>query len=102
MVGFFTQGDVVIMMMLVLSRKIGEKIVIGNDVFITVLEVRGDNVKLGVDAPKHISIHREEIYQEIINANQQARFGSLPSQQLDATLSQASKLFLSQKNNKEQ
>jgi carbon storage regulator len=53
------------MMMLVLSRKIGEKIVIGNDVFITVLEVRGDNVKLGMDAPRHISIHREEIYQRI-------------------------------------
>ena len=85
-------------MMLVLSRKTGEKIVIGNDVFITVLEVRGDNVKLGMDAPKHISIHREEIYQEIISANQQARSGSLPSQRLDETLSQASKLFLSKKN----
>ena len=86
------------MMMLVLSRKIGEKIVRGNDVFITVLEVRGDNVKLGMDAPRHISIHREEIYQEIINANQQARSGSLPSQRLDETLSHASKLFLSKKN----
>jgi carbon storage regulator len=85
-------------MMLVLSRKIGEKIVIGNDVFITVLEVRGDNVKLGMEAPKHISIHREEIYQEIINANQQAMSGSMPSQRLDETLSQASQLFLSKKN----
>jgi carbon storage regulator len=84
--------------MLVLSRKIGEKIVIGNDVFVTILEVRGDNVKLGMDAPKHISIHREEIYQEIIKANQQARSGSVPSLRLDETLFQASKLFMSNKN----
>lgn len=68
--------------MLVLSRKLGEKIVIGHDVLVTVLEVRGDTVKLGVTAPRHISVHREEIYEEIRRANQQAApatSGQLPS-----------------------
>jgi carbon storage regulator len=85
------------MMMLVLSRKIGEKIVVGKDVFITVLEVRGDTVKLGMEAPKHISIHREEIYQEILSANQQASVGAQPSKSVDATLFKAKNLVLNQK-----
>ena len=58
--------------MLVLSRKPGEKIMIGNDVVLTILEVRGDNVKLGVQAPRSIAIHREEIYEELRRSNQQA------------------------------
>jgi carbon storage regulator len=90
-------GKITGVIMLILSRKIGEKIVIGHDVFVTVLEVRGDNVKLGMDAPKHISIHREEIYQEIVKVNLQARSASAPTLRLDETLSQANKLFLANK-----
>ncbi|MFM7389627.1 MAG: carbon storage regulator CsrA [Vampirovibrionales bacterium] len=59
--------------MLVLSRKIGETIVIDNNIQITILDVRGDNVKVGVAAPRHISVHREEIFQEILKSNQQAK-----------------------------
>ena len=48
--------------MLALSRKTGESIVIGNDVEITVLEIRGDQVKVGINAPKSVPIYRKEIY----------------------------------------
>lgn len=51
--------------MLILTRKIGESLLIGDDVEITVLSVRGSQVKLGVKAPKEISVHREEIYHRI-------------------------------------
>ena len=51
--------------MLILTRKIGESLLIGDDVEITVLSIRGSQVKLGVKAPKEISVHREEIYQRI-------------------------------------
>ncbi len=51
--------------MLVLSRKINESIRVGHDVVVTVVEVRGDKVRLGIEAPKEVSVHREEIYQRI-------------------------------------
>jgi carbon storage regulator len=51
--------------MLVLSRKKSEVIVINDDIIITVVEVRGDKVRLGFDAPRGVSIHREEVYDAI-------------------------------------
>ncbi|WP_314282595.1 carbon storage regulator CsrA [Haemophilus sputorum] len=51
--------------MLILTRKIGESLIIGDDVEITVLSVRGNQVKLGVNAPKEIAVHRQEIYERI-------------------------------------
>lgn len=51
--------------MLVLSRKKSESIVIGDDVFIVVVEIRGDKVRLGIDAPKSVPVHRREIYDRI-------------------------------------
>jgi carbon storage regulator len=51
--------------MLVLSRKCGEKTVIGNEITVTVLEVRGDRVKLGFTGPAEVPIHRAEIYQAV-------------------------------------
>ncbi len=51
--------------MLILTRKIEESLLIGDNVEITVLSVRGNQVKLGVNAPKEVSVHREEIYQRI-------------------------------------
>ncbi|QIW15912.1 carbon storage regulator [Pasteurellaceae bacterium RH1A] len=51
--------------MLILTRKIGESLLIGDEVEITVLSVRGNQVKLGVKAPKEVAVHREEIYQRI-------------------------------------
>jgi len=58
--------------MLALSRKTGESIVIGNDIEITVLEIRGDQVKLGINAPKSVPIYRKEIYVQIQEANKEA------------------------------
>ena len=51
--------------MLILTRKVGESVLMGNDISITILSVRGNQVKLGVEAPKEVSVHREEIYQRI-------------------------------------
>ena len=53
--------------MLLLTRRVGETLVIGDDVNVTVLGVRGNQVRIGVDAPKEVAVHREEIYQRIQN-----------------------------------
>ena len=53
--------------MLILTRRIGETVMIGEDIAITVLRVKGNQVRLGVDAPKHVSVQREEIFQRIQN-----------------------------------
>ncbi len=51
--------------MLILTRRIGETLVVGDDVTVTVLGVKGNQVRLGVNAPKDVAVHREEIYQRI-------------------------------------
>ena len=51
--------------MLILTRRVGETLIIGDDVRITVLGVRGQQVRVGIDAPKSVTVHREEIYQRI-------------------------------------
>jgi len=53
---------------LVLSRKRGEKIRISNTITITVVEVKGDKVRIGIDAPENIEVHREEIYDKVVKA----------------------------------
>ncbi len=51
--------------MLILTRRVGETLVIGDEVLVTVLGVRGNQVRIGVNAPKDVAVHREEIYQRI-------------------------------------
>jgi carbon storage regulator len=58
--------------MLVLTRRCGESVMIGDDVVVTVLEVRGDVIRLGIRAPRDVQVHREEIYRELQAANQEA------------------------------
>ena len=61
--------------MLILSRKIGEEICIGDTVELTVLEVRGGKVRLGFSAPAEVTIHREEVFRRVMRESSDATFG---------------------------
>jgi carbon storage regulator len=58
--------------MLVLTRRVGESVMIGDEVIITVLEARGDVVRLGIQAPRDVQVHREEVYRELQAVNLEA------------------------------
>jgi carbon storage regulator len=67
--------------MLILTRRISESVIIGDEVKVTVLGVKGNQVRLGIDAPKTVSVHREEIYQRI----QQEKQGDATSSETSGT-----------------
>ena len=69
--------------MLVLSRKKNESIVINNDITIVVVEIRGDKVRLGVEAPKEVPVHRREVY-DAIKRNEQMTKGADPTTEAEA------------------
>lgn len=58
--------------MLALSRKVGESIIINNDIEVTILEIKGDQVKIGIAAPKSVPIYRKELYIQIQESNKEA------------------------------
>ena len=58
--------------MLILSRKVNEKIMIGDDISVTILEIRGDQVRIGVSAPKQVKVFRQEIFDAITEENKAA------------------------------
>ncbi len=62
--------------MLILTRRIGETLVVGDEVTVTVLGVKGNQVRLGVNAPKNVAVHREEIYERIQKEKQQTEKSS--------------------------
>jgi carbon storage regulator len=66
--------------MLVLSRKLNQSIVIGDDVHIVVVSIDRDTVKLGIQAPREVPVHRAEVYEEIQRANRAAVGGITPTQ----------------------
>ncbi|MGE5606252.1 MAG: carbon storage regulator CsrA [Bacteroidota bacterium] len=72
--------------MLVLTRKLNESIMVGDNVKITIVDVKGDQVKLGITAPREVAVHREEVYREIQKENQLAANAK-------ANLDQLSKMF---------
>jgi carbon storage regulator len=59
--------------MLILTRRVGETLMVGDDVTITVLGVRGNQVRIGVNAPRRVAVHREEIYQRIRKEEEEER-----------------------------
>ena len=65
--------------MLALSRKENESVMIGNDIEVTILENKSDQVKLGIKAPRSVSIYREEIYLQIQQANREAAEAKTPA-----------------------
>lgn len=58
--------------MLVLTRKTGQKLIINDNIEVVILETKGDAVKIGINAPKNVTIYREEVYEEIKKSNKQA------------------------------
>ncbi len=64
--------------MLVLTRRAGESIMIGDDIVITVIEVSRDQLRVGIDAPRSLSVHRQEVYTAILRENEAARRSDLP------------------------
>jgi carbon storage regulator len=65
--------------MLVLSRQRDESIIIGDNIVITVVDIRGDKVRLGIDAPKEVPVHRREVYEAIQRERSQAEAGQAVS-----------------------
>lgn len=61
--------------MLVLSRQRDESIIIGDDIVITIVDIRGDKVRLGIEAPKEIPVHRQEVYDAIARENRRPASG---------------------------
>ena len=56
--------------MLVLSRKKNESIIINDNIVVTIIEIRGDKIRLGIEAPKNVTVHRQEVYEAIQNQAQ--------------------------------
>lgn len=73
--------------MLALSRKPGESVIVGNDIEITVLEVKGEQVKIGIRAPQSVPIYRKELFEQIQASNREA------SETTDAVMRDISKIF---------
>jgi carbon storage regulator len=70
--------------MLILTRRVGETVMIGNEVTVTVLGVKGNQVRIGVNAPKDVAVHREEIYERIKREEDQvARSGATITKIID-------------------
>ena len=83
--------------MLVLTRKVDESIIIGDNIKITVVDIRGDQAKIGIEAPLEISVHREEVYLEIQEENRRA---AMLAQEVD--LDKLSDLFRQAQGKKEE
>lgn len=81
--------------MLIITRKLGEKITIGDDMVVTLLAIRDNQVRLGIDAPRHVRVHRQEVYERIKEAN-------LASSEINASdMVEATSMLIFNRNDKE-
>jgi carbon storage regulator len=69
--------------MLILSRKINEKVVIGDNISVSIIEIRGDQVRLGIDAPKKVKVFRQEVFDAIMAENKAASKSATQIPQVD-------------------
>jgi carbon storage regulator len=69
--------------MLILSRKINEKVIIGDDISISIIEIRGDQVRIGIDAPKKVKVFRQEVFDAIMAENKAASKSAAVIPQID-------------------
>jgi carbon storage regulator len=76
---------------LVLSRRVGESIVIGNQVTVTVVEVRGDQVRVGIDAPRDVQVHRQEVFNALQAENRDAAGSAARARKLVARMPSAAR-----------
>ncbi len=74
--------------MLVLTRRANQSIIIGDDVVVTVLEVRGDQVRIGITAPRNVTVHREEVYKQLHDANVEAASVEIVSEKISSSVTQ--------------
>ena len=80
--------------MLILSRKTGEKIIINGDIEITIAELRGSEVRIGISAPKNVSIYREEVYRKVQQENVKAMVEKTPDLTKVELMGKKKKLYL--------
>jgi carbon storage regulator len=71
--------------MLILTRRVGERLVIGGNVIVTVLGLKGNQVRIGVEAPNEVPVHREEIYQRILKEREELHLQILKKRAADTT-----------------
>ena len=64
--------------MLILTRRVGESVMIGDDITVKVVDVNGNRVRIGISAPKHVAVHREEVYEEIKRQGNPSERGDTP------------------------
>lgn len=69
--------------MLTLSRKINESIMIGNDIEVTILDIKGDQVKIGIGAPRAVPVYRKELYLQIQEANKESIENTISPEEID-------------------
>lgn len=72
--------------MLVLTRKIGERVLIGDDIVVTILDSRGDGIRIGIDAPRGVRIQRDEVIKAIAEANQEASASAASADDAEALI----------------